>query len=432
MPPRASLHRFALSLAASLIVLIAPLTAALPPATTGRKSKADSGSQEAHTARYFESIRKDPNLLLTFLREMPKGGDLHNHLWGAVYAESLIQWAADNKDCVDPQTLSLSPPGCGGDKSTVPAANAFADPHLYGQMIDAFSMRNWQLSGESGHDHFFASFDKFGLAASQSTGQMLAETAARAASQHEIYQELMQTAGSPALNVAIQKAGWDDDLAQLRAKLLANGMPEAVVAARKLTDEAEVTRNAALHCETPQADAGCQVVQRYLFQVLRGLPRQVVFAQILLGFELARADSRFVGVNLVMPEDWYMPMRDFRLHMRMLQYLHSVYPDVHIALHAGELVQGLVPPEGLTFHVRDSVEIAHAERIGHGVDVMNETRPLELSASWQATTSWSKSVSPAMTSSSEFAEHNILSDNTWQPGFLLHSLQTMKAFRAPT
>jgi hypothetical protein len=28
--------------------------------------------------------------------------------------------------------------------------------------------------------------------------------------------------------------------------------------------------------------------------------------------------------------------------------------------------------------VRDSVEMGHAERIGHGVDVMNETRPFEL------------------------------------------------------
>ena len=42
-------------------------------------------------------------------------------------------------------------------------------------------------------------------------------------------------------------------------------------------------------------------------------------------------------------------------------------------MHAGELAPGLVPPEGLTFHIRDSVEIAGAERIGHGVDMMHET-----------------------------------------------------------
>jgi adenosine deaminase len=147
-------------------------------------------SNEARTARYFQSIGKDPNLLLAFLREMPKGGDLHNHLLGAIYAESFIQWASENGTCVDPKTLYLRPPPCGGDKGTLPASNALTDRFLYREMIDAYSMRKWQLSGESGHDHFFDTFDKFIVASYGNTGRMLAETAARAASQHEIYQEL--------------------------------------------------------------------------------------------------------------------------------------------------------------------------------------------------------------------------------------------------
>src|SRR4029077_17088677 len=87
---------------------------------------------------------------------------------------------------------------------------------------------------------------------------------------------------------------------------------------------------------------------------------------MVLGFELARSDRRFVGLNLVMPEDWYTPMHDFDLHMKMLDYLHGVDPNVHIALHAGELAMGLVPPEGLRFHIRESIKRGHAERIGHG------------------------------------------------------------------
>jgi adenosine deaminase len=65
-------------------------------------------------------------------------------------------------------------------------------------------------------------------------------------------------------------------------------------------------------------------------------------------------------------------MRDYTLQMKMLDYLHSVYPKVHISLHAGELAPGLVPPEGLRFHIRQAVELGHAERIGHGVDIMYE------------------------------------------------------------
>jgi adenosine deaminase len=71
-------------------------------------------------------------------------------------------------------------------------------------------------------------------------------------------------------------------------------------------------------------------------------------------------------------------MHDFELHMKMLDYLHGIYPKVRISLHAGELAMGLVPPEDLRFHIRESVERGHAERIGHGVDVMNEDHPLDL------------------------------------------------------
>ncbi len=154
--------------------------------------------------------------------------------------------------------------------------------------------------------------------------------------------------------------------------------PRAIRDAMRQTDEAEKVRNNRLQCGTPAANPGCQVTQRYLFQVLRGLPKQIVYAQMLLGFELAKTDPRFVGLNMVMPEDYYIPMHDFPLHMRMMQYLHQQYPGVHVTLHAGELVEGLVPPEGLRFHVRDSIEIAGAERIGHGVDALNETNSLEL------------------------------------------------------
>ena len=60
------------------------------------------------------------------------------------------------------------------------------------------------------------------------------------------------------------------------------------------------------------------------------------------------------------------------MHMQILDYLHSLYPKVNLTLHAGELAPGLVPPEGLRFHIREAVELGHAQRIGHGVDVLYE------------------------------------------------------------
>jgi len=73
-----------------------------------------------------------------------------------------------------------------------------------------------------------------------------------------------------------------------------------------------------------------------------------------------------------------MAMSEYHRQMLMLDYLHSVYPTVHISLHAGELAPGLVPPNGLRFHIREAVDLGHAERIGHGVDIMYENEPQAL------------------------------------------------------
>jgi adenosine deaminase len=54
---------------------------------------------------------------------------------------------------------------------------------------------------------------------------------------------------------------------------------------------------------------------------------------------------------------------------------------VHITLHAGELTPGEVKPEELyASHIRKSIEIGHAERIGHGLDVIYEQDPVGLVA----------------------------------------------------
>jgi adenosine deaminase len=339
-------------------------------------------SPEERTAGYLESVRHQPGLLLAFLRELPKGGDLHNHLSGGIYAESWIDFAVDDGLCVDRTTSVLIAPPCDAscDRFTgKPGVRcAYGDHVLYNSMVDAWSMRNWNPSEESGHDHFFATFDKFSLAAYNHTGDELAEAAARAAADHLQFLELMHTAdGNQAAKLGA-KTGWNDHLPELRDKLLSGGLKDIVAATRAKLDDDENKMRARLKCGTAEASSGCNVTVRYLYQVLRGLPPEAVFAQILLGFELASADPRLLGLNLVMPEDWYVPMHDFGLHMKMLDYLHEIYPQVHISLHAGELAMGLVPPEGVAFHIRESVERGHAERIGHGVDIMDEHDPLGL------------------------------------------------------
>jgi adenosine deaminase len=96
-------------------------------------------ASEQRTSRYFDSIKDQPLLLLNFLKRMPKGGDLHNHLSGAVYAESYIQWAAESGLCVNDTTLALASPPCA--QPNVPVSNALTNVVLYRRIIDAWSMQ---------------------------------------------------------------------------------------------------------------------------------------------------------------------------------------------------------------------------------------------------------------------------------------------------
>jgi len=338
-------------------------------------------SPEAKTAKYFDSVRRQPGLLLAFLQKMPKGGDLHVHLSGAIYAESMIDWASENVLCVDRSTSKLIQAACDSCESYRPKPSircAYQDHILYNQLVDAWSMRNWHREEESGHDHFFATFEKFGPALEKHIGDALAEVASRAAADRLQYVEVINTADGGQAAILGAKIGWDDDFSKFRDRLLAGGMNDIVTSVRTQADADEARKRELLHCGTAQAAPGCDIIIRYLYQVLRGLPREQVFAQILLGFELTKADPRFVGFNLVMPEDYYVPMHDFDLHMRIIAALHKFYPSAHVSLHAGELAMGLVPPEGLRFHIRESIERAGAERIGHGVAVMSENDPTGL------------------------------------------------------
>jgi adenosine deaminase len=356
---------------------IALLASCAAPPESSPGSSPGGGAQR--TAQYFEAIRAAPPLAAAFLRRMPKGADLHNHLSGAIYAESYIAWAAADGLCIDRAALALAPPPCTA-KDLVPAAAATRDGTLYAALVDALSMRGFVAGAQSGHDHFFATFAKFGPATTNRAGDMLAEAAGRAGEENILYLELMTSPGMAAARKLGAKAGWDDDLGRLRQKLLAAGIGDAVAQARREIDAAEAGMRQRLQCDGPAPDAGCAVVIRYLAQVTRVVPREQVFAQFLLGFELARVDPRVVGLNLVAPEDDQVALRDYRAQMRMLGFLQASSPETKVSLHAGELTLGLVPPEELRFHIREAVETAGARRIGHGVDVLDEDDPWGLLA----------------------------------------------------
>jgi adenosine deaminase len=327
-------------------------------------------SSQARIEKRFAELRKSPPELHAFLYRMPKGADLHNHLSGAIYAESFLQAAAEDHLCIDKTAMAFVESPCKAGQ--VDAADALTDNDLRSAMIDSLSMRNFVPGKQSGHDHFFATFNKFGAIESS---QLIAEVAQRAGDQNESYIELMALSGGGSVSDMGKVAGLDDDFDVTRQKLEASGFAPMVAMLKSRVDQMEQLRRRALGCQGSPESNPCKVQVHYVYQVLREFPKEQVFAQVMAGFALASSDPRVVAVNFVQPEDGANSMRDYHLHMRMVDYAKKIYPSVHITLHAGELAPGLVPPEGLRFHIREAVELGHAERIGHGVDIMQEKDP---------------------------------------------------------
>ncbi len=344
-------------------------------------ARGDPSDAARHAAAVFDSLASQPARLRMLMRDLPKGADLHNHLSGAIYAESYLDWAREKGLCLNVTTHALGPAPCSAGSVSTTDALAHV-PGLYDATIDAFSMRAYTPTpgDASGHDHFFNSFEKFDPASHDRAGEMLAEAANRAAGDHVLYLELMHyplMRESAGLGLAHPWHGEDfaHDLDEIRA-----GIPALVRQAKTQTNLAEARMRDVLHCGTPQAQPGCTVEIRYLTQLIRVLPPQAVFSQMAYSYALVRADPRFLGVNIVAPEDNPVALRDYGLHMRAFRYFSSLDPSVKLTLHAGELNEGLVPTEDLRFHIRDAIEIAGARRIGHGVDVTYEDHPQALLA----------------------------------------------------
>lgn len=354
------------------------LACAAPARAEGAPPSAPPVTHEAAVVALFDRVAAQPARLRVFLQAMPKGGDLHNHLWGQPYAEQFMAWGAAAGMCASRATLAIVPPPCRAPDSEPLKELGRRDEALWTAMIEALSTRGRPqglgVNDVTGHDDFFGSFDRFGAVAMRDPGAMLASARASAAAGQVSYLELMQNpaAGMRAAAIGGDQPWTPDDLAGALRRI-APALPALVAEGVAETDAMERDAARAQGCTgAAPVPAACSVTVRYQAFALRALPPARVFAQLAFAFALAERDPRYVGVNFVAPEDGPVAIADFDLHMRMFAFFAARHPKVKLALHAGELDLGLVPPRDLAHHIRDSIEIAGARRIGHGVDIPYE------------------------------------------------------------
>jgi len=325
----------------------------------------------ANITDYFSSIKSNPKALYAFFKEMPKGGELHYHLAGGAYPETMLSLAAQGSYCLDNETSSISKSttSCNGVKS----ADIPTIPAIYNKTIRAWSMQDFTPGPESGHDHFFASFAKFTSVVANSRPQLLAKIMQRAARQHELYLEIMvlpDNAQSATFATHLPNGVdfTDKKRILLANKAFQNNIHYTVTESTRILQQARQI----LGCYTAQKQPACGITVKFQYYILREQPLDNLFAQTLNAFAAADQSQDIVAINLVQAEDGVISMRDYQAQMQVIKFMHTVYPNVHIALHAGELSPQTTPPEALRFHIHDAIFTGHAERIGHGVDITHE------------------------------------------------------------
>ena len=344
--------------------------------------------REAAVGQLLDMVRADPAQRAAFLTAMPKGADLHSHLSGAISTERLIMWGGEDGLCVDPTTLVATEPPCA--PRAVPLSKAAPGSSLYQQLLTGWSMEGFSGDVLTRHQHFFDAFNKFGVVTDNRKKDGTDEVVRRAAAQGEVHLELLVgLAGSKIGKLADQKlkssAPWTDEyLSAARDTLIKDPQFQlAIHSAVDGLDQVWSELRARWRCETPYAEPACELTVRYLIQGTRTQSREYVLGQWVFGFELTQVEPRVVGINLAAPEEDTRSLQNYAEEMKAIRFLsrHNQQTPgrspVHVSLHAGELIPQVLPvsaggPQDFLFHIRQAVEVAGAERIGHSADILGE------------------------------------------------------------
>ncbi|NGY37130.1 adenosine deaminase [Flavobacterium sp. XN-5] len=337
-------------------------------------------------SQYLEKIRDNEAQLTAFFSQMPKGGDLHHHFSGSIYAEPILEDAIADDFYLNTATMQvLKEKPATGNWEQFSAIKGRGELDIYKQKImEKWSVKDYNHVSYPSDKLFFESFDKFSPAITGHFGEGLLELKNRAISENVSYIET-QLSTIPSNITTEDLSDFNKQLRQLAIKRDEKGVKALLDILYKKMLERDAAKDASafnsnfvekMHNDLKIDDQ--RFTMRYQNFVLRFMEPVDLFKNLVVAFISADKSALMAGVNIVSPEDGETSMKDYWLHMIMFNYCHSQYPNVKYSMHAGELTLGLVQPEDLTWHISDAVYTAGANRIGHGVGVAYEAKSYEL------------------------------------------------------
>ena len=379
-------------LSSSLLITLAALTAAASARTP------QAGPNEAVASRHYASLiaGTEPKTaeLILFFSQMPKGGDLHHHYSGAIYAETYVDWLDKQGYCVnknsyrietDKNIVESERKKDAKDRTCLSRADVYGDDAVWRELLQRWSSKDFDNHGAiqpPPDRQFFQTFGYFGPVSNGNFHDGLLELKNRALAENVSYIETMFKSPDTVSDPEFDKRAWDSARDEAKfAQLLDEARRKLVVnPAFKANVDGFVK-------SVDDASAGIDdenFTMRYQTYVVRLFSPSRVFSSMLAAFESAARGGKIVGVNIVGQESQMVSMRDYTLHMQMFRFLKKLYPKVNIAMHAGELALGDVPPEDLKYHIDQALTVAGAQRIGHGIDLAHETNAVGIMKTMRA------------------------------------------------
>lgn len=334
---------------------------------------------------FFEGDKPNIAKLNLFLTQMPKGGDLHQHYTGTIYAETYLEWVDKKGWYIDKCTFGIVKKKK-NRRCDITVPELLEDDTLYRKLLTLWSDKDY---GNHFHDqpppdsNFFNTFGYFDDVSNEYMDVGLNIIKQRALKENVVYIETMlsrtgvksseyfDSAQTKQLNQQLRSANSQQDVNKLLEQI-------SMILIRNQKFGASVNEFINMVEKNHHGIDSDHFVMRYQTYAVRVYDPLQVFTDLFAGYLATKNSPLIVGVNIVAPENNKIALADYSLHMKMFNYLSNKYPNVNHSLHAGELTLGMVRPKNLTFHIEEALYIARAKRIGHGVDLPYEQHSVKL------------------------------------------------------
>ncbi|TLU85966.1 MAG: adenosine deaminase [Chlorobium sp.] len=366
----------------------------LYPVTVHAKEKAVSpyNATKSWYNKLISTAKPDIAKLRFFFTLMPKGGDIHQHFTGSLYAENYLDWINKEGYWISKKDFTvITPKDADKLQDTVSVKNLRSNKAMYS---DFFT--HWSDKDYANHNHdalapdvqFFNTFSYFskifnGNQKYYAEGIQLLKN--RAKNENVQYLETMFVSpgyqkADPQFDSLVRKGEINIDNKAFRDTF--DGFISSVSKDTLFYSKVNQYRDLVDLCTKGVDDENFTL--RFQSYVSRNTTPSQFFSGLYAAFYEADNNARVVGVNIVSPENDAIALADYKLHMQMFRYLKEKYPQIKTSMHAGELTTGMVLPEELKYHISDAVSVAGANRIGHGVDIVYETNALRTLSSMKA------------------------------------------------